>query len=177
MKDLFLILIVLAGFAFGYYIMTKVDRFIEENQRLILDESRNGQRKVRIGAESPMLLDSVTSALDSCSNADVRIAFFLSSGKKTRLLEKLRAEQIDIVLVAEDRTEQLGREYASLRIPHERNATSVTFLGLPVEDLNEDSWIQVVWNKRTKSKDRDRVIFALENEHCRLKCGYADYLG
>lgn len=176
MKDLFLIPIVLAVFAFGYYIMTKLDRFIEENQRLIMAENRNGQCKVRISAESPALLASVAPALESCSNAAPHIAFFLSSGKKTRLLEKLRAEQLDIVLLVKDHAEELGEEYASVLIPYERTETSVSCLGLPVEDLNEGSWIQVVWNKSTKSKDRDRVIFALENEPCRLKCCYADYL-
>lgn len=176
MKDLVLILIVLAMFVFGYFVMVKVDFFIEENQRLIKNENRNGKSKVRIAAENPMLLDSVASALECCSNAETHIAFFLSSGKKTRLLEKLRSDQIDIVLVVEDCTQQLGKEYAFLRIPYEKTEASISCLGLPVEDLDEGSWIQVIWNKKTKSKDRDRVIYALENEHCRLKCSYADYM-
>ena len=41
MKDLFLILILLATFAFGYYVVVRFGDFIEENQRLIAEGNRN----------------------------------------------------------------------------------------------------------------------------------------
>ena len=176
MKDLFLIPIMLATFAFGYYIMTKVDTFINENQRLIAAENRKSQYQIRIAAESPMLLDSVASALENCSEADPHIEFFLSSGRAHHLLEKLLNEQIDILLLTEEHAEQLDQQYESVLIPYQRTTMQANTLGLPVENLDEEVWINVVWKKGLKSKKRDRVIFALENEHCRLKCGYADYL-
>ena len=40
MKDLFLIPIMLAVFVFGYFVMAKIDSFIEENRRLIHAENR-----------------------------------------------------------------------------------------------------------------------------------------
>lgn len=176
MKDLFLIPIMLAVFAFGYYIMTRVDRFIEGNQRLIAAENRSSRCPVRIAAESPMLLNSIASALESCSEADPYIEFFLSSGRSSRLLEKLAQEQIDILLLTEEHAKQLEPQYASILIPYEKVKSFPSSLGLPVENLDEESRIGVVWKKNLKSKNRDRVIFALENEHCKLKCGYADYL-
>ncbi len=176
MKDLFLIAIMLAVFAFGYYIMTRVDQFIEENQRLIAAESRNGRCHIRIAAESPMLLDSVASALESCSEADPHIEFFLSSGRANHLLEKLMDEQIDILLLTEEHAEQLDRQYASVLIPYQKTKLFASSLSLPVENLDEETRIGVVWKKGLQSRNRDRVIFALENEHCSLKCKYADYL-
>ncbi len=174
MKDLLLIPMMLAVFALGYYIMMRVDRFIEENQRLIDEESRNGQCHIRISAESPMLLDSVAPALESCSEADPHIAFFLSSGRAKRLLEKLMEEQIDILLLTEEHTEQLNQQYASVLIPYQKTKLFASSLNLPVENLDEEIWIGVVWKKSLKSRNRDRVIFALENEPCSLKGRYAD---
>lgn len=176
MKDLLLIPVMLAIFAFGYYTMAKVDRFIDENQRMIAAENRSGQSKVRIAAESPTLLHSVASALERCSNADPHIAFFLSSGAAGRILEKLTEERVDIVLLSDESAKQLDGQYASLLIPGEAAREPVSILGLPVENLDETARIHVVWNKALKSRDRDRVLFALEHEHCSLKCGYADYL-
>lgn len=176
MKELFLIPIMLAVFAFGYYIMTRVDHFIEENQRLITAENRKGRCPVRIAVESPMLLDSVASALEGCSEADPYIEFFLSSGSANRLLEKLMHEQIDILLLTKEHIEQLDRQYALVLIPYQQTMMFTASLGLPVGNPDEETGIGVVWKKGLKSRNRDRVIFALENEYCRLKCGYADYL-
>lgn len=173
MKDQLLIAIILAGFAFGYYIIAKVDRFIDETQRLIANETRDRQSKVRIAAENPMLLDAVVPALEDCSNADPHLAFFLSRGRASRILEKLWEEQVDIVLLSDAHDRPPDNRYASLRVPCDKSAAPIV-LGLPVENLDEDPYIRVVWKKELRSKDRDRVIFALENECCRLKCGYPD---
>ena len=53
---------------------------------------------------------------------------------------------------------------------------AVFVFGLSVENVDEEKWAFVVWNKSIQSKSRDRVLFAIEAEYCSLKCGYADYL-
>ena len=167
MKDYLLIPMMLAVFVFGYYIMTRVDRFIEENQRLIAEENRNGRCAVRIAAENPMLLNSIAAVLENCSEADPYIEFFLSSGRCNRLLAKLADEQIDILLLTEEHAEQLEQQFTSIFIPCEKTPSIPSAIGLSIENLYEDVRIGVAWKKRKKLKNRDRVIFALENEYCR----------
>ena len=89
MKDLFLIPIMLAVFVFGYFVMAKIDSFIEENRRLIHAENRQNRAHIRIAAESPMLLDSIAVQLTSYSRANPFVEFFLSSGKAELILQKL----------------------------------------------------------------------------------------
>ncbi len=176
MKDLFLILILLATFAFGYYVVAKFEDFIDENQRRVADGNRNGRCHIHIASENPILFNSVASALENCSEAAPYIEFFLSCGKRKYLLDKLLNEKIDILLLSEECSEQLEPQYASALIPCEEKEGYTTSLGLSVENLDKEKWIRVVWKKSLKSKNRDRVIAALEMEHYRLKCGYADYL-
>lgn len=176
MKDLLLIPIMFAAFAFGYYIVVQFGDFIEENQRLITEGNRNGQCQIRIAAENPMLLDSIAPALESCSESAPYIAFFLSCGQTKHLRDKLLDERIDILLMPEDSSEPLEPQYASTLIPYEKTQIYTTSLGLPVEISEEEKRIRVVWKKTLKSKNRDRVIAALEMGHYSLKCGYADYL-
>lgn len=147
MKDLFLILILLATFAFGYYVVVRFGDFIEENQRLIAEGNRNSQCKICIAAENPMLLNSIASALESCSESAPHIEFFLSSGQINRLLDKLINERIDILLLPDDCTEPLGQQYASVRIPYEKTKMLVTTLGLTVENLDEENGF-VLFGKR-----------------------------
>lgn len=176
MKDLFLIPIMLAMFAFGYYLMPKVDHFMEENQRLFAVGNQNCQGKVRIAAESPLLFDAIASALESCSVAYPNLEFYLSSGRTPRILKKLLDEEVDIILLADERLEHIETQYGSLLIPYKKRTEPVSMLGLPVEALDEIEWIHVIWKNKAKAKNRDRVIGTLVNEHCSVKCGYADYL-
>ena len=53
---------------------------------------------------------------------------------------------------------------------------AVFVFGLSVENVDEEKWAFVVWNKSIWCKSRDRVLFAIKSECCSLKCGYADYL-
>ena len=139
MKDLFLILILLATFAFGYYVVVRFGDFIEENQRLIAEGNRNSQCKIHIAAETLMLLNSIASALESYSESAPHVEFFLSSGQINHLLDKLINERIDILLLADDSTEPLGKQYASVRIPYEKTKMLVTTLGLTVENPDEET--------------------------------------
>ena len=68
-KDLFLIPIMLAVFVFGYFVMAKIDSFIEENRRLIHAENRQNRAHIRIAAESPTLLDSIAVQLELVNNS------------------------------------------------------------------------------------------------------------
>lgn len=163
MRDVLLIIVTFAAFAFGFYIVKQVDNFIMENQRQITDESRNSSALVRIAAETPQLLQAVSSALEQCSDSYPYMNFFLSSGRVNQLLHKLSEGSIDIILLTEENAKYLNEDLISLRLPYQ-NRNKITMLGLKIENLDEDRWIYVAWDRRIKSKDRDRVIFTLENK-------------
>ena len=94
MKDLFLIPIMLAVFVFGYFVMAKIDSFIEENRRLIHAENRQNRAHIRIAAESPMLLDSISVQLTSYSRANPFVEFFSEFGKSRAHLAKTHGRHI-----------------------------------------------------------------------------------
>jgi len=176
MKDFFLITIMLAVFVLGYFVMKKIDSFIEENRRLIHAENRQNRTHICIAAESPMLLDSIADQLAAYSRANPFIEFFLSSGKAERILQKLMDETLDIAILTEDTNRSLNEHYGQIRIPYRTGEVLSTALGLPVENMDEENYVFVVWNKSIQSKFRDRILFVIEAEYCSLKCGYADYL-
>lgn len=164
MKGLILVITILAMFVFGYFVMKKVDELIEENQRLIVLESRDNNCQIRIAAETPMLLDSAATALEVCSDANPYIEFFFSSGKVNRLLQKLLDETVDLALLTEDHVKDLCDDLAFVKILCESGQATETAFGFSIKNPDKENWFYVVWNKNVKSKNRDRVIFALENE-------------
>lgn len=176
MKDIILLIVTLAAFAFGYFVVKKVDDFIAENRRLIASCNRLNSCTIRIAADTPMHLDSAASALEYCSTINPFMEFSFSSGNVNRLLQRLSNGTIDIAILSEDNANNLGKEFVYTRIPHLAEQKIVTMLGLPVKSISEEQCVYLVWNKTISSRNRDRVLFYLENEHCRLKCGYCDYM-
>ena len=142
MKDLMLIIVTFAAFAFGFYIMKKIDDFIADNQRHITAENRNSRSHIHIAAESPMLLDYVASALEYCSAAHPYMEFFFSSGKVNQLLHKLSDGTVDIVLLSDEIAKSLSSEYVSIQIPYHAKQAVVTTLGLNVENTDQVEFLR-----------------------------------
>lgn len=176
MKDIILLIVTLAAFAFGYFVVKKIDDFIAENRRLIASCNRIDSCTIRIATDNPMHLDSAVSALEYCSTVNPFMDFSFSRGNASRLLQRLSNGTIDIAILSEDNANNLGKEFVCTRIPYFAEQKSITVLGLPVKSISEEQYVYLVWNKTISSRNRDRVLFYLENEHCRLKCGYCDYL-
>lgn len=168
MKELFWIPIILAVFAFGYYMITKVEHFVWDKKLLLFFKKKEEKNRIRIAAENRTLLDAVVPTLEECFTTEPKMEFLLSRGEVNRILRKLLKEQLDIVILTAENIGLLNWKYESLRIPYRGSED-------PEEaaDLKE---VYVIWKKDVKSKSRDRVIFALENEYGSLKTGYADYL-
>lgn len=164
MKDVCLILLMLAMFLFGFFVMKKIDDFIEENQRQIdLENKRNGCQ-IRIAAESPMLLNSVAYALKYCTSINPYIEFFISSGRAKRLCQKLLDGKLDIVLLAEEPVQDIHNDFQMIKIPYQPGQITVSEIQISVEEVEEEAWVYVLWNKTIASLHRDRVLFTLEND-------------
>lgn len=134
MKDWLLLPVMAAVFALGYYLIRRLDLFIEDNQRQITVNERSSRRPIRIGAETPGLLDDISAVVAACSDTIPYLELFLSCGRRKRLFEKLADGSLDLIL---------------LRGEEERKGMGSMVL---------------VWDKEKVSKDRDRVIFMIEND-------------
>lgn len=175
MNKWFFVSVTVLVLAFGYYMMRKLDVLIQQNQRIAPKDENRTARRIRIAAEQPDLLDDISAALNCCSETIPYMEFLMSYGTRNRLLHRLSEGSLDIVLLTEKSAEGLPAEYRTLRIRSKKQKDIPS--GDPaVTDANDGGGIVVIWNKTISSKDRDRVIFMIENEHCILTSGYRDYL-
>lgn len=167
MKDIALLIAVVATFVYGYYVMKRLDDIMFEYRRLRAKGNSMANGTIQIAAESRQMLSSVKSALDHCSDIHPGIHVSVRINSTKRLLRKLSGRSIDIALLSEETARRLGREFASIPIPAEKQMDACAESTVPV---------YAVYRKNVSSQLRDRVIFCLETEHCRLKTGYCDYI-
>lgn len=150
MEDWFLIPTMAAMFAFGFFLVRRLDAFIAENRQRIAEEEHRNSRCIRICAESSGLLEDISAALEDCSHGIPYMEFFLSSGPRGPLLGRLLNGSLDIALLWDACPESLPPECRWVRIPHS---------SCPEEAES----ILLVWNRELPSKDRDRVVYMIEN--------------
>ncbi|MGN1002160.1 MAG: hypothetical protein ACI4PC_05265 [Oscillospiraceae bacterium] len=137
-----------------------------ENQRAIEEENRKNKSLIRIAAESPMLVDSIAPAMESCSWSNPYVTFSVSVGRANHMLHRLREGTVDLLLLAEDTAGELPPEFPSVRIPCHVGQMTAGESGLPIEYMETHTAIVVLWNQAIPSPVRDRVVFTLNNDFC-----------
>ena len=163
MKEVILLGVTLAMFVFVYIlIMKKVDPLIKWNRHFTDVPNLGSGCTIRIGLENRALRGAVAPGLKLCCEMNPLIQCMFRYGKRERLLKKLADASIDIVILCGDNRKELEKGLAYIQIPYQTG--------------QEMKRCCVVWKKSITHKDRDRVLFYIENEHCRLRNGYCDYM-
>lgn len=166
-RDIILLIVVLATALYGYYVTRKLDNGMADNRRRRAAEKGISGGTVRIAAEDHHVLAAVTPALEYCSELHPDIRISIRRNGTRRLLRRLSDGDIDIALLSEETVKGLGRGFAYIPIPAEEETDARAEAAPPV---------YAAYRKNIPSPLRDRVIFYLETEHCRLKTGYCDYM-
>ncbi len=98
MKDFVLLMVVLVPFIYGYFLMEKLDKFLEENQsqKLISDS------KLRIGFETPAIIDSIADLLEQFSSEYPNYELNLFYGSVSEIINGLGNNKLDFGFIIEN---------------------------------------------------------------------------
>ena len=149
MKEIFLACAVAAILVLGFFIMKKVDDFLENNRRLTDEERTSNQ--LLLAFDNPMIMDSLPPILEEFSkkNPDCQLRFLF--GKPERIRDKLDQNRIDFGFIertASDNDETLN----CLILSSEQNSIFCENIGYPLEPLNrENVQTSVIWKKDSDS--------------------------
>ncbi len=141
MKEAIIIIALFATFAFGFFVVSRADKLIERDKKLAARRRLQSKTKIRIGAESSALANSVAYALKSVAlsapQTDV-ISFF---GEANRIAERLCENTVDIAILSRQNAVASNKDFAYVAAGEN---------------------VVICWNKTVKSAERDRVIFLLQ---------------
>lgn len=170
MKDIVvLMLLIIMAILFAYYLLKKLNAIISETFRLQSTENAVKGCVIKIGTTRKSLFDSTKSALEQCSQLHPNIEYIFSISNVNHLLWKLYIGRIDIILLSEKHIKKINKGFSSFHVPYRINKKDKIQIRTEGEEENR---CYVVWNPSITSRERDRVLFYIENDQNSIRSGY-----
>ncbi len=111
------VLVTMAGiFVFGYFVMKKVGRFLEQSYHAPERLSRSGGGKLRLGFSNELSKDSIEDVLHRYSKMYPDVSLLIFKGSEQELLKELSDQEIDMVFLPESEDVLEKRPYHVKRI-------------------------------------------------------------
>lgn len=165
MQDFLLILIMLAVFIFGWFLMKKVDIFLEEWQRGMGGQYETESHTLRIGFADPFVADSVSSALEQYSRQYPDSSVCLFQGNTEVLLKKVADRELDIAILPEQFDIPPDRKYKRKKVVMTSGPVIMKYSGLPIEPIADGNITQtLVWLDDGKISAAAHLVKCIENE-------------
>ena len=142
MKDFVLLMVVLVPFIYGYFLMEKLDKFLEENQsqKLISDS------KLRIGFETPAIIDSIADLLEQFSSEYPNYELNLFYGSVSEIINGLGNNKLDFGFIIENSNDILKDEYCSLSLQIKQSVINPDSADIAVHPINTiEKPARVIW--------------------------------
>lgn len=155
MGDFVLICAVAAEFIFGYFIMKKVDVFLENNRRQI--SALPDASALRIAFEIPAMAESVTDLLESFSKKHPDCELLLFSGSMSEIEKKLEVKELDCGFILSE--PQNLDEYESILVSIKPKSFVSNGIGLPIVPLvTKERTAKIVWRKNGNSREMNCFV-------------------
>ena len=137
MKELLLMCAVAAIIVFGYFVMKKLDAFLENNRRLI--DAELAKNSLYLAIDNPMILDSLMPLFEQFSKTNPNCQLHFLFGNIEDIYDKLNKNRIDLGLIENN---------ASAK----QNSIICEEAGCTIEPLNPSGiQIAVVWKKASSN--------------------------
>lgn len=160
MKDFVLICSTLAVFVFGFFVARRVDLFLAESRRLAAQDALSRYHLVQVATETTSLLNAVAPAMMLCSSTEPDLEFAVTGGQPGCLLQKLRAGEVDLALLAQAPADS-SKHLACLQVPVAPTAASEKSPVSPDMANADRAVVYVLWDPAVHSLMRDRLLDAL----------------
>ena len=159
MKIVILLVSTSAVFIFGYFLMKKLDAFLENNwngQDHLLTYDENS---LRIGFSNPFIADSLSDVFEAYGKQHPDVSIYIFSGEESELCRELKTQKLDIIFLPEN-TDISKKTHYNVRMVLLRCAPVVMeYAGLPIEPITQNQITQkALWRNSKKSPVIDFFI-------------------
>lgn len=102
MREVLLLAGIAVFFVFGWFLMGKLDIFLEANRQMHRTRTSDDENTLRIGCCSLAAADGIVDALERYSESHPDISVCILGGSEEELLEGLLSGEFDVILLPEN---------------------------------------------------------------------------
>lgn len=165
MQDLLLVAAVAAMFLFGWFLMKRLDRFLEKNrqtQTLLLESDKD---TLRIGFSNPSIADSISDVLERYSKRCSGISVYLFHGTEQEMIKQLFHNKLNVIFLPKDADVPADLHYNVREVLLRCTPVMMKYGGLPIEPIAEGCITQkVLWSEEAKAAFVDCFVECLNDE-------------
>ena len=165
MQDLLLVAAVAAMFLFGWFLMKRLDRFLEKNrqtQTLLLESDKD---TLRIGFSNPSIADSISDVLERYSKRCSGISVYLFHGTEQELIKQLFHNKLNVIFLPKDADVPADLHYNVREVLLRCTPVMMKYGGLPIEPIAEGCITQkVLWSEEAEAGFVDCFVECLKGE-------------
>ena len=162
MQDVILLVSTSAIFIFGYFLMRKLDVFLENNRNRQETALTYGENSLRIGFSNPFMAGGLADAFETYGKQHPDVSIYIFSGEESELCRELKTQKLDIIFLPEN-TDISKKTHYNVRMVLLRCAPVVMeYAGLPIEPITQNQITQIaLWRDSQKSPVVDFFIGCL----------------
>lgn len=163
MGDFLLVVLLGAVFAFGWFLVGKVDAFLDEDRQARTGLSGTGGEALRIGFADPLAAYSLSAALEQYSDIYPEVSIRLFQGDGEALLRKMALHKLNIVILPEKVAIPADKDYNRKKVRLALSTVGMKYGGLDIEPIAEGSGSQnAVWAEESNAAAVKSFIKYLE---------------
>lgn len=152
MQDRLLLIALGITFLAGFFMMKKLDSFLESVDRANSLHPQDKENSLRIGFSDPMLADSITGILDAFTRSQGNISIYLLSGNEGELLRGLSRNELDVAFLPDNIVVPKKTHYNMGWISMAYIPVRTKYGGLEIESITERHLLQtVLWEDTEKT--------------------------
>ena len=159
MQDVILLISTLAMFVFGYFLMKKLDTFLENNWNEQENALTYSENSLRIGFSNPLMADSLSDVLEIYGKQHPNVSIHIFSGEESELCRELETHKLDIIFLPENTDVSEKIHYNARRVLLHCAPVVMEYAGLPIEPIAQNQITQkALWRNSKKSPVIDFFI-------------------
>lgn len=165
MQYVLLIAVVAAAFVFGWFLMGKLDRFLEANCHRQELQHSSGENTLQIGFCNPTAADSIFAVLEQYSKLYPDISIRLFCGSEEELLKGISAGRFNMIFLPENAEIPAHMHYNFKVVSLNHTPVLMKYGGLPIEPITDGPIIQItLWVDGAASAFINYFIKCLEDK-------------
>lgn len=157
----YIILLVSASaiFIFGYFLMKKLDDFLENNWNEQEHTPIYSKHGLRIGVSTPLIEDSLSDVLETYEKQHPDISIHIFNGEDSELCKELETHNLDMIFLPENTAVSKKTHYHSQTVPLRCSPVVIKYTGWPLKPITQNQISQkALWRNSEKSPVIDSLI-------------------